>query len=198
MNERIEGVRIEGDAYLGEQHIFRELGKIEVRRRVGMVFQKPNPFPQSIYDNVAAAPKRVGMKAGEVLDGIVEQALIHVNLWDEVKDKLKTPALALSGGQQQRLCIARTLASNPQALLLDEPTSALDPISARVIEELIMELSQTHTIVLVTHTMQQAERVADQTAFFYMGELIEAGSSDQIFNNPQHECLQHYLSGSFS
>lgn len=198
MNERIPGAQVSGTVLLGTKNIYEDLDPIEVRRRVGMVFQRPNPFPQSIYDNVAAGPKRAGLKRGSELDHIVETCLREVNLWDEVSNKLKAPALALSGGQQQRLCIARALAVEPDALLLDEPTSALDPISTGAIEELMRELSQEHTLVLVTHTMQQARRVAHQTAFFYMGHLIEAGPTTQIFEAPQTAQLQQYLSGIFS
>ncbi|HEX8245325.1 MAG TPA: phosphate ABC transporter ATP-binding protein PstB [Longimicrobium sp.] len=199
MNDLISGVRHEGDVRLDGRSVY-EKGQdvVHLRRRVGMVFQKSNPFPKSIYDNVAYGVRVNGLarKRSEV-DGIVEQSLRRAALWDEVRDRLHRSALGLSGGQQQRLCIARALAVRPEVLLMDEPASALDPIATQKIEELIYELKDEYTIVIVTHNMQQAARVSDLTAFFYMGRLIEVGRTQQIFTNPRQERTEAYVTGRF-
>jgi phosphate transport system ATP-binding protein len=198
MNDYIEGYRIEGDVIIDGENINN--GKIileKLRKDVGMVFQKPNPFPKSIFDNVAYGLKIQGLKDKEFLRERVVTSLKQVALWEEVKDDLKKNALALSGGQQQRVCIARTLAVEPNIILMDEPTSALDPISTGKIEELIFELKNEYTIIIVTHNMQQAGRVSDRTAFFYMGELIEEGATKDIFTNPQKERTENYITGRF-
>ena len=198
MNDLIKGVRIEGEVLLDGKNIYdKDVDVVELRKRVGMVFQKPNPFPMSIYDNVAYGPRIHGIKDKKELDKIVEWALKKAALWDEVKDNLDKSALSLSGGQQQRLCIARTIAVKPEVILMDEPTSALDPISTLKIEELMVELAKDYTIVVVTHNMQQASRVSDYTAFFLMGKLIEFGETEQIFLNPQKKETDDYISGRF-
>jgi phosphate transport system ATP-binding protein len=196
MNDLIEGARVEGTIlYHGIDLYDPRVDPVEVRRRVGMVFQKPNPFPKSIYDNVAFGPKINGFRGN--LDELVEESLRQAALWDEVSDRLNDSAYALSGGQQQRLCIARTLAVKPEIVLMDEPASALDPIATQRIEELIYELKKEYTIVIVTHNMQQAARISDYTAFLYMGELIEYGPTETIFTNPREERTEAYVTGRF-
>ncbi|WP_456472732.1 phosphate ABC transporter ATP-binding protein PstB [Methanocaldococcus sp.] len=198
LNDLIENVRIEGEVLLDGKNIYDEdVDVYELRKRVGMVFQKPNPFAMSIYDNVAFGPRIHGVKDKKELDKIVKWALKKAALWDEVKDELHKNAFALSGGQQQRLCIARAIAVKPEVLLMDEPTSALDPISTLKIEELMVELAKDYTIVVVTHNMQQASRVSDYTAFFLMGKLIEFGETEQIFLNPQKKETDDYIRGRF-
>lgn len=199
MNDLVEGCRIEGSILLdGDGHPdVRDIDPNILRRRVGMVFQKPNPFPMSIYDNIAYGPRTHGVKSRVRLDEIVEESLRGAALWDEVKDRLKKSALGLSGGQQQRLCIARALAVGPEVLLMDEPTSALDPISTSKIEELAMKLKEKYTIVIVTHNMQQAVRISDQTAFFLLGELIEYGNTEQLFSQPKEKKTEDYITGRF-
>ncbi|MBS4215649.1 phosphate ABC transporter ATP-binding protein PstB [Neobacillus rhizophilus] len=198
MNKMIPNVRITGEVnFDGENILNPKTDLVELRKHVGMVFQKGNPFPQSIYDNVAYGPRIHGIKKRTHLDEIVTKALIDVALWDEVKDRLHAPALGLSGGQQQRLCIARALATKPDVLLMDEPTSALDPISTLKIEELILELKEKYTIVIVTHNMQQAARVSDKTAFFLMGELIEVDLTPNIFSMPKDSRTEDYITGRF-
>ncbi len=198
MNDLVDGIRIEGTvAYHGKNIYGPSTDVAKLRRNIGMVFQKANPFPMSIYDNVAYGPRIHGTRARSVLNGIVEQALRDAALWDEVKDRLKTSALGLSGGQQQRLCIARALAVQPEVLLLDESTSALDPISTAHIEDLLAELKSRYTIVMVTHNMQQAVRISDRTAFFLLGEMIEFGQTDQLFSNPQCKKTEDYITGRF-
>ncbi|MEH7546899.1 phosphate ABC transporter ATP-binding protein (PhoT family) [Neobacillus bataviensis] len=194
----VPNVRMTGEINYNGQNILNEkMDLVELRKNVGMVFQKGNPFPQSIFDNVAYGPRIHGIKRKTHLDDIVTKSLMDVALWDEVKDRLDAPALGLSGGQQQRLCIARALATKPDVLLMDEPTSALDPISTLKIEQLILELKEKYTIVIVTHNMQQASRVSDQTAFFLMGELIEKDSTSKIFSNPSNERTEGYITGRF-
>lgn len=198
MNDLISGVKITGDLKLEEQEIYqKDVDVVSLRRRVGMVFQKPNPFPKSIYENVAYGPRRYGIKNKLQLDSIVEKSLKKAALWDEVKDRLNKSALGLSGGQQQRLCIARALAMEPEVLLMDEPTSALDPIATAKIEELIVELKNEYTIVIVTHSMQQAARISDETAFFLMGELVEADKTQKIFTTPRDQRTEDYVTGRF-
>lgn len=197
MNDLIENTRIEGEFLLGPENIYQDLDIYELRKRVGMVFQKPNPFPKTIFENVAFGLKINGEKNKSVLNDKVEQSLKNAALWEEVKDNLNKSALSLSGGQQQRLCIARTLAVEPQVVLMDEPASALDPISTSKIEDLIYELKKTITIVIVTHNMQQAARISNKTAFFYLGELIEYDDTRLIFTNPQKEQTQNYITGRF-
>ena len=198
MNDLIEGVRVEGSlTYRGEEIYAPNLDVTELRRNIGMVFQKPNPFPMSIYDNVAYGPRTHGVRSRAKLDEIVETSLRAAAIWDEVKDRLKKSALGLSGGQQQRLCIARALAVKPDVLLMDESTSALDPISTSKIEELVMELKADYTIVMVTHNMQQAVRVSDRTAFFLLGELIEFGHTEKVFSNPADKRTEDYITGRF-
>jgi phosphate transport system ATP-binding protein len=198
MNDYIDGFRIEGSVKLDNKDVYDKNINIEqLRKQVGMVFQKPNPFPKSIFDNVAYGLKIQGIKDHNFIQERVESSLKRVVLWDEVKDNLKKNAYALSGGQQQRLCIARTLAVEPSVILMDEPTSALDPISTAKIEDLIFELKNKYTIVIVTHNMQQASRISDNTAFFYLGEIIETGKTKQIFTNPQIEQTERYISGHF-
>ena len=198
MNDLVEGCRIEGEYRIGDIDIFDKDTDVNVlRKNVGMVFQKPNPFPMSIYDNIAFAPRTFGVKKKSELDAIVEESLRRASIWDEVKDRLRKNALGMSGGQQQRLCIARSLAANPQILLMDEPTSALDPISTGKIEELMDELKKELTIVIVTHNMQQAVRIADKTAFFLLGELVEYGDTDDIFTSPHDERTERYITGRF-
>ena len=196
MNDLVEGCRIEGEYRIGDIDIFDKDTDVNVlRKNVGMVFQKPNPFPMSIYDNIAFAPRTFGVKKKSELDAIVEESLRRASIWDEVKDRLRKNALGMSGGQQQRLCIARSLAANPKILLMDEPTSALDPISTGKIEELMDELKKELTIVIVTHNMQQAVRIADKTAFFLLGELVEYGDTDDIFTSPHDERTERYITG---
>ena len=198
MNDLVPNVRIEGDVRLKGEDIFaREMQLTDLRRRVGMVFQKANPFPMSIYDNVAYGPRTHGVRNRAKLDEIVEQSLRSAAIWDEVKDRLKKNALGLSGGQQQRLCIARALAVEPRVLLMDEPTSALDPISTSKIEELAMELKKRYTIVIVTHNMQQALRISDRTAFFLLGELIEYDDTEKMFSTPSQKKTEDYITGRF-
>ena len=198
MNDLVPGVRIEGTVEYDGKNIFApDVDVNELRRQVGMVFQKPNPFPMSIYDNVAYGPRTHGIRNKAKLDELVEQSLRRAAIWDEVKDRLKKNALGLSGGQQQRLCIARALAVEPTVLLMDEPTSALDPISTSRIEELAVELKRHYTIVIVTHNMQQALRISDRTAFFLLGELVEVGPTNQIFSTPRDKRTEDYISGRF-
>ncbi len=198
MNDLVPGVRIEGTVrYDGKDIFAADVDVNELRRQVGMVFQKPNPFPMSIYDNVAYGPRTHGVRNRAKLDEIVEQSLRSAAIWDEVKDRLKKNALGLSGGQQQRLCIARALAVEPRVLLMDEPTSALDPISTSKIEELAMELKKRYTIVIVTHNMQQALRISDQTAFFLLGELIEYDDTEKMFSTPTQKKTEDYITGRF-
>lgn len=198
MNDYVEGFGLRGEIIINGEKIYRKSVQVEeLRKEVGMVFQKPNPFPKSIFDNVAYGLKIQGIKDKKFIEKRVISSLKQVALWDEVKDDLKKSALALSGGQQQRLCIARTLAVEPSVILMDEPTSALDPISTAKIEELLHELKKKYTIVIVTHNMQQAARVSDDTAFFYMGELIEFDKTDKIFTNPAEERTENYITGRF-
>jgi len=198
MNDLISGVRITGEVcYSGRDIFSKETDVNRLRKEIGMVFQKPNPFPMSIYDNVAYGPRTHGITNHVQLDEIVERALRDAAIWDEVKDRLKKNAIGMSGGQQQRLCIARALAVQPKILLMDEPTSALDPISTAHIEELVMELKETYTIVMVTHNMQQAVRVSDFTAFFLLGELVEFGRTDIIFSQPKEKRTEDYITGRF-
>ena len=198
MNDLIPGVKITGDVRYREQDIFAPGTDInELRREIGMVFQKPNPFPMSIYDNIAYGPRTHGIKNRAKLDEIVEKSLRGAAIWDEVKDRLRKNALGLSGGQQQRLCIARALAVEPEVLLMDEPTSALDPISTSKIEELAMQLKEQYTIVIVTHNMQQAVRISDRTAFFLLGELVECDDTQQLFSQPQDKRTEDYITGRF-
>ena len=198
MNDLVPDVRITGSVRYNGQDIFDSATDVnELRRSIGMVFQKPNPFPMSVYDNIAYGPRTHGIRARARLDDIVEQSLRSAAIWDEVKDRLKKSALSLSGGQQQRLCIARALAVEPQVLLMDEPTSALDPISTSKIEELTLRLKEQYTIVIVTHNMQQAVRVSDNTAFFLLGELVECGETEQIFSQPRDKRTEDYITGRF-
>lgn len=199
MNDLIKGVRIEGDIVIDKKNIYdRDVDEVAVRKRVGMVFQQPNPFPKSIYDNVSYAPlKHNIVKKGKTCDELVEKSLLQAGLWNEVKDKLSEPGTSLSGGQQQRLCIARTIAVQPDVILMDEPTSALDPISTEKIEALMLELKQEYTIITVTHNMQQAGRVADMTAFFHMGDLIEYDDTETIFINPSLKKTEDYITGRY-
>ena len=198
MNDLVEGVRISGEVLLdGEQIYGPNVDTTALRRRVGMVFQQPNPFPMSIYDNVAYGPRVHGIRTKSQLDEIVEESLRGAAIWEEVKDRLKKSALGLSGGQQQRLCIARALAVEPEVLLMDEPTSALDPISTSCIEDLAMELKEKYTIVIVTHNMQQALRISDQTAFFLLGDLVEYGSTETLFSTPSDKRTEDYITGRF-
>ena len=197
MNDLVEGCRIEGTVRLDGQDIYGSMDVNTLRRRVGMVFQKPNPFPMSVYDNIAYGPRTHGIRSRAKLDEIVESSLRKAALFDELKDRLRKNALGLSGGQQQRLCIARALAVEPEVLLMDEPTSALDPISTLKIEDLATELKNRYTIVMVTHNMQQAARVSDQTAFFLLGEVVEFGKSEQIFSSPRDQRTEDYITGRF-
>lgn len=198
MNDYVENIKIEGDVILDGENIYADgVDTTILRKKVGMVFQQPNPFPMTIYDNVAYGPRIHGIKDRKTLDKIVEDSLKDAALYDEVKDRLHTNALGLSGGQQQRLCIARCLAVEPEVILLDEPTSALDPISTLKIEELLMELKAKYTIAIVTHNMQQASRIADYTAFFLIGEMIEYGKTDDLFSRPQDERTENYITGRF-
>jgi phosphate transport system ATP-binding protein len=197
MNDLVEGCRIEGEFRIGETDIYGKIDVNELRRNVGMVFQKPNPFPMSVYDNVAYGPRTLGVKKRAELDEIVEKSLRGASMWEELKDRLGKSALGLSGGQQQRLCIARALATDPKVLLMDEPTSALDPISTGKIEELVEELEKDTTIVIVTHNMQQATRIADKTAFFLLGELVEFDDTEKIFSSPADKRTENYITGRF-
>ena len=197
MNDLVENCKIDGKVLLDGKDIFKEMDEITLRHRVGMVFQQPNPFPKSVYDNVAYGPRISGIKKKSQLDEIVERSLRQAAIWDELKDRLNKSALGLSGGQQQRLCIARTLAVEPEVILMDEPTSALDPISTSKIEDLAMELKKDYTIVMVTHNMQQATRVSDTTAFFLLGDMIEADDTEKLFSMPQDKRTEDYITGRF-
>ena len=197
MNDLVEGCKITGDVRLDGEDIYGKMDVNQLRKRVGMVFQKPNPFPMSIYDNIAYGPKTHGIHSKSKLDEIVETSLKQAAIWDEVKDRLKKSALGLSGGQQQRLCIARALAVNPEVNLMDEPTSALDPISTSKIEDLVIDLKNDYTIIMVTHNMQQATRVSDETVFFLLGEVIESGNTEQLFSLPQDKRTEDYITGRF-
>ncbi len=197
MNDLVEGCRITGEVLLDGENVYGGMDVNLLRRRVGMVFQKPNPFPMSIYDNIAYGPRTHGVRSKVKLDDIVERALRSAAIWDEVKDRLKKSALGMSGGQQQRLCIARALAVQPEVLLMDEPTSALDPISTSRIEDLVAELKKAYTIVIVTHNMQQAARISDKTAFFLLGEVIEFGETETLFSVPKDRRTEDYITGRF-
>lgn len=197
MNDLEDGVKVTGRIHLDGVDIYKEMDSITLRHRVGMVFQQPNPFPKSIYDNVAYGPRIHGIRKKSQLDEIVERSLRQAAIWDELKDRLNKSALGLSGGQQQRLCIARTLAVQPDVILMDEPTSALDPISTMKIEDLALELKNDYTIVIVTHNMQQASRISDKTAFFLLGELIEYGETTELFANPKNPKTEEYITGRF-
>ncbi len=197
MNDLVENVKISGEVYLDNLNIYEKCDIVGLRKRVGMVFQKPNPFPMSIYDNIAYGPRIHGIKSRLKLNDIVEKSLKRAALWDEVKDRLRQSALGLSGGQQQRLCIARVLAVEPEVLLMDEPTSALDPLSTLKIEDLINELKKNYTIIIVTHNMQQAGRISDKTAFFLSGEIIEYNSTEKIFSMPKDKRTEDYITGRF-
>ena len=197
MNDLVEGCRITGNVFLDGEDIFAHMDVNVLRRRVGMVFQKPNPFPMSVYDNVAYGPRTHGVRGKAKLDDLVERSLRGAAIWDELKDRLNKSALGLSGGQQQRLCIARALAVEPEVLLMDEPTSALDPISTSRIEELALELKERYTIVIVTHNMQQAARISDRTAFFLLGEIVETGLTSELFATPKDKRTEDYITGRF-
>ena len=197
MNDLVENVKIDGKVELDGQNIFKDMDAITLRHKVGMVFQQPNPFPKSIYDNIAYGPRIFGITKKADLDEIVERSLRQAAIWDELKDRLNKSALGLSGGQQQRLCIARTLAVEPEVILMDEPTSALDPISTSKIEDLAMELKDKYTIVIVTHNMQQAARISDKTAFFLLGEVVEYNNTSDLFANPRDERTESYITGRF-
>ena len=197
MNDLVENCRIEGDVCFNGTDIYKNMDVSILRKKIGMVFQKPNPFPMSIYDNIAYGPRIHGIKSRVKLDEIVERSLKQAAIWDECKDRLKKSALGMSGGQQQRLCIARALAVEPQILLMDEPTSALDPISTSKIEDLAMELKEKYTIVIVTHNMQQAARIADKTAFFLLGEIVEFDETEKMFSMPQDKRTEDYITGRF-
>lgn len=198
MNDTIAGVKITGDVFLDGENVYGKNVDVTIlRKKIGMVFQSPNPFPMSIYDNIAYGPRMHGVKKRIILDEIVEKSLKDAAIWDEAKDRLKKSALGLSGGQQQRLCIARALSTQPEVLLMDEPTSALDPISTNKIEELVSDLKKTYSIVMVTHNMQQAARISDYTAFFLLGELIENNRTETIFSNPQDRRTEDYITGRF-
>ena len=197
MNDLVEGCRIEGEVLLDGENIYKDMDVNLLRKRVGMVFQTPNPFPMSIYDNIAYGPRTHGIRSKVKLDELVENSLRGAAIWDEVKDRLKKSALGLSGGQQQRICIARALAVQPEVLLMDEPTSALDPISTAKVEELALELKKDYTIVMVTHNMQQAARISDRTAFFLLGEIVEFGKTEQIFSMPKDKRTEDYITGRF-
>ena len=197
MNDLVEGCKITGEVLLDGVDVYRDMDVSLLRRRVGMVFQKPNPFPMSIYDNVAFGPRTHGVRSKARLDDLVERSLRNAAIWDELKDRLKKDALGLSGGQQQRLCIARALAVEPEVLLMDEPTSALDPISTSKIEDLALQLKEKYTIVMVTHNMQQAARISDRTAFFLLGEVVEYDETAKIFSMPQDKRTEDYITGRF-
>ena len=198
MNDTVAGVRITGNVFLDNENVYgKNVDVTLLRKKIGMVFQAPNPFPMSVYDNIAYGPRMHGIKKRIVLDDIVERSLTDAAIWEEAKDRLKKPALSLSGGQQQRLCIARALATQPEVLLMDEPTSALDPISTLKIEELITELKKKYCIVIVTHNMQQAARISDHTAFFLLGNLIEHNATENIFSRPKDKRTEDYITGRF-
>ena len=197
MNDLVEGCKIEGQVLLDGENIYQGMDTAVLRKRVGMVFQKPNPFPMSIYDNIAFGPRTHGIRSKARLDDIVEKSLRNAAIWEELKDRLKKNALGLSGGQQQRLCIARALAVEPEVLLMDEPTSALDPISTSKIEDLALQLRQKYTIVMVTHNMQQAARISDRTAFFLLGEIIEYDETEKLFSIPKDKRTEDYITGRF-
>ena len=197
MNDLVEDCRIDGEILLDGVNVYKDMEASVLRRRVGMVFQKPNPFPMSIYDNIAFGPRTHGIRSKAKLDDIIERSLRNAAIWDELKDRLKKDALGLSGGQQQRLCIARALAVEPEVLLMDEPTSALDPISTSKIEDLALQLKQDYTIVMVTHNMQQAARISDRTAFFLLGEVIEYDETQKLFSIPQDKRTEDYITGRF-
>ncbi len=197
MNDLVENCKITGSILLDNDNIYGDIDIYELRKKVGMVFQKPNPFPMSIYDNIAFGPKTHGIHSKSKLDEIVEKSLRDAAIWDEVKDRLKKSALGISGGQQQRLCIARALAVEPEVLLMDEPTSALDPISTSKIEDLVVELKKKYTIIMVTHNMQQAARISDKTSFFLLGEIVEFGKTDEIFSMPKDKRTEDYITGRF-
>ncbi|HBQ63949.1 MAG TPA: phosphate ABC transporter ATP-binding protein [Clostridiales bacterium] len=197
MNDLVEGCKITGEVLLDGENIYGNMDVYQFRKRVGMVFQKPSPFPMNVYDNVAFGPRTHGIKSKAKLDDIVEKSLRDAAIWDEVKDRLKKSALSLSGGQQQRLCIARALAVKPEVLLMDEPTSALDPISTSKIEDLVTELKKDYTIVIVTHNMQQAARISDKTVFFLLGEIIETNDTEKIFSMPEDPRTEDYITGRF-
>lgn len=197
MNDLVSNVKITGDVYFDGLNVYKEYDIVKLRKRIGMVFQKPNPFPMTIYDNIAYGPRIHGIKAKSRLDEIVEKSLKGAALWDEVKDRLKQSALGLSGGQQQRLCIARVLAVEPDVVLMDEPTSALDPLSTLKIEDLVEELKNKYTIIIVTHNMQQAGRISDKTAFFLLGEIVEYDTTDKIFSTPTDKRTEDYITGRF-
>ena len=197
MNDLVEGCKITGEVLLDGENIYQDIDVYDLRKRVGLVFQKPNPFPMSVYDNIAYGPRTHGIRSKSRLDEIVEESLRAAAIWDEVKDRLKKNALGFSGGQQQRLCIARALAVKPEVLLMDEPTSALDPISTTKIEDLVSELKKEYTIIIVTHNMQQALRISDKTAFFLLGELIEYSKTDDLFSVPKDQRTEDYITGRF-
>ena len=197
MNDLVEGCKIDGKILLDGVDVYRDIDTALLRKRVGMVFQKPNPFPMSIYDNIAFGPRTHGIRSKAKLDDIIERSLRNAAIWDELKDRLKKDALGLSGGQQQRLCIARALAVEPEVLLMDEPTSALDPISTSKIEDLALQLKETYTIVMVTHNMQQAARISDRTAFFLLGEVVEYDETQKLFSIPQDKRTEDYITGRF-
>lgn len=197
MNDLVEGCKITGKVMLGEEDVYGSLDVNTLRKRVGMVFQNPNPFPMSVYDNIAYGPRTHGIHSRQKLDEIVERSLRQAAIWDELKDRLKKSALGLSGGQQQRLCIARALAVEPEVILMDEPTSALDPISTSRIEDLALELKEKYTIIMVTHNMQQATRISDKTAFFLLGEMIEYEDTQQLFSMPKNKKTEDYITGRF-
>ncbi|WP_294156450.1 phosphate ABC transporter ATP-binding protein PstB [uncultured Clostridium sp.] len=197
MNDLIDSVKIDGEVIYEGKDIYKDYDEIHLRKKIGMVFQRPNPFPMSIYNNIAYGPKIHGIKDKKQLDEIVEKSLKGAALWDETKDRLKESALGMSGGQQQRLCIARTLAVSPEVILMDEPTSALDPISTSKMEELMDELKKKYTVIIVTHNMQQAGRIADKTAFFLNGEVVEFGNTEDIFYNPRDKRTDDYITGRF-
>lgn len=197
MNDLIPETRVDGKLLMDGKDVYKDMDALELRKRVGMVFQQPNPFPKSVYENVAYGPRINGIRDRKQLDEIVERSLKQAAIWDEMKDRLHKSALGLSGGQQQRLCIARTLAVEPEVILMDEPTSALDPISTTKIEDLMFDLKKEFTIIIVTHNMQQATRIADETGFFYLGELVEFGDTVQIFENPRYERTERYVTGHF-
>ena len=197
MNDLVEGCQIDGKVLLDGEDIYGNMDTNLLRKRVGMVFQKPNPFPMSVYDNITYGPKTHGIRSKARLDDIVEKSLRDAAIWEELKDRLKKSALGLSGGQQQRLCIARALAVEPEVLLMDEPTSALDPISTSKIEDLVMQLKENYTIIIVTHNMQQATRISDKTAFFLLGDVIEYGETERLFSNPENKKTEDYITGRF-
>lgn len=197
MNDLVEGCKITGEVCLDDENIYEDMDVNLLRKRVGMVFQKPNPFPMSVYDNIAFGPRTHGIRSKAILDDIVEKSLRDAAIWDELKDRLKKSALGLSGGQQQRLCIARALAVQPEVILMDEPTSALDPISTNKIEDLVLDLKKDYTIIMVTHNMQQATRVSDNTAFFLLGEVIEYDKTEKLFSMPADKRTEDYITGRF-